>query len=78
MSADPRRFSRLDGVALLGVPGSDPVVVGAQSGIEAAAPASGGHRWGWWAAGAVLAAALLGAAMMLRAARHRAGGRSDS
>lgn len=77
VSADPRRFSKLEGVALIGAPGQQPVVVGPQSGVVAAAPGSG-SRIVWWVAGAVTAVAVVSAALtLLRRNRRRSGGTDD-
>ncbi|MDQ1249583.1 MAG: hypothetical protein QG597_3958 [Actinomycetota bacterium] len=77
VSADPRRFSKLDGVALVGAPGQQPVVVGPQSGVAASTSAPG-SRIGWWVAGAVTAVAVGAAAFaLLRRNRRRAGGTDD-
>lgn len=73
VSADPRRFSKLDGVALVGAPGQQPVVIGPQPGVAAGAGA--GNRAVWWVAGAVTAVAVIGAALaLLRRQRGGPGG----
>lgn len=52
MSADPRRWSKLDGVAVVSVPRQDPVVVDAQPATSAALQ---NDRAGlWWTAGAAI------------------------
>mgnify|MGYP003605958689 FL=1 len=77
VSADPRRFSKLDGIALVGAPGQQPVVVGLQPGVTVSASGSG-NRILWWAAGAVTAVAVLGAAFsLLSRNRRRSGGTDD-
>lgn len=76
VSADPRRFSKLDGIALVGAPGQQPVVVGPQPGVVVSASGSD-HRI-VWAAGAVTAVAIVGAALsLLLRNRRRSGGTDD-
>lgn len=43
VSADPRRFSKLDGIALVGAPGQQPVVIGPQPGVSGSAAGLGGR-----------------------------------
>jgi len=66
MSADPRRFSALDGVAVVAAPGRQPIVVGEQAGVAAAVAARGRNPLWWAAGGAGLAAAVGVAWLMLR------------
>lgn len=75
VSADPRRFSKLDGVALVGAPGQQPVVIGPPSG--AAAVAGAGGRAVWWIAGAVTAVAVIAAALALLRRRRSGSGGTD-
>lgn len=72
VGADPRRFSKLDGVALVGAPGQQPVVVGVQPGVAVAVPGGTG-RTVWVAAGAVVAVAAVGTGLILLRSRRRAG-----
>lgn len=75
MSADPRRWSRVDGVAVIAAPGSDPVVIGAQPGVAAAAAARGDGSPATLAAAAVVVAALIGTGLIfITSRRRRAGG----
>jgi hypothetical protein len=77
VSADPRRFSKLDGIALIGAPGQQPVVIGPQPGVSGSAAGLGG-RAVWWVAGAVTVAAVIGAvASLLIRNRRRSGGTDD-
>jgi hypothetical protein len=77
VSADPRRFSKLDGIALIGAPGQQPVVIGPQPGVSGSAAGLGG-RAVWWVAGAVTVAAVIGAvASLLMRNRRRSGGTDD-
>lgn len=77
VSADPRRFSKLDGVALVGAPGQEPVVVGPQPGVAVSVP-DPGHRIVLWVAGAVTAVALGATTFtLLRRNRRRSGGSDD-
>ena len=66
MTADPRRFSTLDGVAVIAAPGRQPIVVGAQSGVVGSTAAPGRNPLWWAAAGAGLAAALGAGWLMVR------------
>ncbi|MCB0924756.1 MAG: hypothetical protein KDB50_09495 [Mycobacterium sp.] len=75
VSADPRRFSKLNGVALVGAPGQQPVVIGPQSGVVSAAGA--GSRAVWWVAGAVTAVAVIAAALALLRRRRSGSGGTD-
>lgn len=77
MSEDSRRWSRLDGTAVIAAPGRDPVVVRPQPGAPgaASATAAGAKGAATLAAAAVVGAALLGTGLiLLRARRRRAGG----
>lgn len=75
MSADLKRFSKLDGVAVVAAPGQSPVVVGARA-ASAAAPADAGRAISaWWVAGAVIAAA--GTALWFLRFRRRRGAPGD-
>jgi hypothetical protein len=73
MSADPKRFSALDGAAVVAAPGQQPVVVGPQPGVAAAPAASSTGAWIRWAGGAVLMAAAAGAALLIRRRRTVSG-----
>lgn len=74
VGADPRRFSKLDGAAVVGAAGREPVVVAVQS---APATGRGSGSTAWFAAGAAAAAALLGTALILLRGRRRPGGSDD-
>ncbi|MGV1006248.1 MAG: hypothetical protein ACOYEV_16090 [Candidatus Nanopelagicales bacterium] len=75
MSVDPRRWSRVDGMAVISAPGSEPVIVRAQSGVAGSAAAHGEQKSARMAAAAVVAAALLGTGLIyLTWRRRRAGG----
>ena len=60
MGSDPRRWPRLDGVALVSAPGRLPVTIRPQSGVADSPVRSGGDPTAWWAAGGVAAMAVLG------------------
>lgn len=77
VAADPRRFSKLDGGALVGVPGQQPVVVGNQPGVGAAGITAGVSRTVWFAAGAVLTLVLAVTATILLRLRRPVGGTDD-
>ncbi len=71
MSADPRRWSRVDGAAVISAPGRAPVVIGVQPG--SAQPVAGAAVW--VVAGVVLAVAAIGyGAILLGARRTSTGG----
>lgn len=72
MTADPRRFSKLDGVAVVSTAGHSPVVIGAKSAIDAA-PASAATRRILWAAGAAAIAVAVASLVALRSRRRRSG-----
>ena len=75
MSADPRRWSRVDGVAVIAAPGSEPVVVGIQSGVAGVTASHDDEKPGTVAAAAVVAAALIGTGLIfITWRRRRAGG----
>jgi len=69
MSADPARWSKLDGVAVVSVPRQAPVVVGSQPAI-AARTATDARPIGWWLAGVFGLAALGAGAVFLRRRRR--------
>lgn len=75
MSADPRRWSRLDGAAVISAPGQEPVVVGAASASASAsaAPALDGGAGALWAAGAVVVVAAVGTVLIALRSRRRSG-----
>ena len=68
MSEDPRRWSKLDGTAVVSAPGQEPVVVGPQPGIDGPAAERNGIAV-WWVGGALAVAA--GAAAVLIVLRSR-------
>jgi hypothetical protein len=70
MSADPRRWSKLDGVAVVSVPRQDPVVVGAQPAI-AASVGQGTRPALRWVAGSVIALVALGVGALVLGRRRR-------
>jgi hypothetical protein len=75
MSADPRRWSKVDGTAVISAPGAAPVVVGPQPALAAAAEAATGRRAAVLATVAAVLVVAAGASLMvLRRRRHRAGG----
>lgn len=70
VSADPRRWSKVDGTAVISAPGHEPVVIGPQPGVAAAVPSSEGAAIaGWVAAAAVLAAVAVTALVVVRSRR---------
>lgn len=69
MSADSRRWSALDGVAVISVPGHDPVVVGQQPSLAGTGD-DAGRATVWWAVGGLLATSLV-ALGLLRLRRRR-------
>ncbi len=71
MSDDPRRWSQLDGTAVIAAPGQEPVVVGPQPGIGG--PVTDNHRdvARWWVGGVLAAAAVSAAALMALRSRRR-------
>lgn len=69
VGADPRRWSRVDGTAVISAPGREPVVVRPQPGVDTSADRTG-IATGWWAAGAAVAAAAGLAALIVRRARR--------
>lgn len=71
MSADTRRWSRVDGMAVLAAPGAEPVVVRAQAGVAGAATAASVSGPAKVAVGAVLGAALAGTCLILLMSRRR-------
>lgn len=74
MSADPKRWSRLSGVAVVSAPGQEPVVVGPQPGVGAAVIPAGTERWAWVVGGSLVAvAAALTGLIALRGRRTPAG-----
>lgn len=75
-AADPRRFSKVDGVAVVSAPGQSPVVIGPQPAISTPAGQAGAGRT-LWLAGAITVAAAATLLVALRARRRRAGGTRD-
>lgn len=73
MSADPQRWSRLEGVAVVSAPRREPVVIGPQPGLPSAATPHTAGSWAWWAGGAALLAAAAGAALLSLRRRTAAG-----
>lgn len=74
MSADPRRWSRVDGAAVISVPGQQPVVVGPQPGVAVPPDLRAGGTAAWWVAGAVVLTAALGTALIVLRSRAPAAG----
>lgn len=74
MSADPRRWSRVDGTAVLAAPGAEPVVVRAPEGGAGSVRAEDISSPAKVAVGAVLGAALVGTGLILLLARRRRAG----
>ncbi|HSA41963.1 MAG TPA: hypothetical protein P5061_15250, partial [Mycobacterium sp.] len=71
LAADERRWSNLDGRALLSVPGRDPVLV-PEIAVPVAAAGPTMPTWAWTLTGVLAGAALVGAAVLLL--RRRAAG----
>jgi len=72
MSDDPRRWSRVDGAAVIAAPGQQPVVIGPQPGvIRMAAPGAGAAGW---VAGALVLSAVVGYALIVLSARRSPSG----
>ncbi len=74
MSADPRRWSAVDGSAVISAPGQQPVVIGPRPGIAARPDRQTGTSGAWWAAGAVVLAAAGATALFLLRRRRATGG----
>ncbi|UXA07480.1 hypothetical protein KXD96_04940 [Mycobacterium sp. SMC-2] len=75
LDSDAKRWQGLRGVALVSVPGEDPVVVDRPD-VATAAPSATfegpwGSKWLWWFGGAWLAVAVIGAAVILLRSRRR-------
>jgi hypothetical protein len=68
LRADPRRWSALDGTAVIARPGTDPVQVNTQTAVQPAAPSHSSSLW--WIA--VAAAALIGIGLIVLLTRRRA------
>lgn len=76
MKADPRRFSKLDGVAVVSAPGQAPVVVvGPQPGLVEIPPVHTARSWSRWAAALLAGAAV--AVLLVRRRRTSSGVVSD-
>ncbi len=74
LSADERRWSELNGVGVVSVPGRDPVTVpGGLETTDASAPAEDG-RTRWWVAGGVAAVVAAGAAWLVLRSRRTTSG----
>ncbi len=73
MSADPQRFSRLDGVAVVSAPRQEPVVIGPQPGLPSTTTTHTAGSRAWWVAGAALLAAAAGAALLVVRRRTASG-----
>lgn len=74
MSADPRRWSAVDGSAVISAPGQQPVVIGPRPGIAARPDRRTGTSGAWWAAGAVVLATAGATALFLLRRRRATGG----
>ncbi|HTY29019.1 MAG TPA: hypothetical protein VMD51_12900 [Mycobacterium sp.] len=75
LSSDPRRWSRLDGTAIVATPGHGPVTVRPQSGLQTASTGDDRKTWAWVLGGGIVAAALLGTGVILvRSRRGESGG----
>lgn len=70
VGADPRRWSRVDGTAVISAPGREPVVVGPQPGVDGVSVGRQGTAAGWWAAGVGALAAAVAAALFVRRSRR--------
>ena len=73
LGADEQRWSSLDGIAVVSVPGRDPVIVPGGSSSSTADSDSADRdspQWWWWAGGGLAAAVAVGAiALLLRSRR---------
>jgi hypothetical protein len=69
MTADPRRWSAVDGVAVISAPGQQPVVVRPQPGVSASSYPDSDGSTAWWAAGILIAVAGGAALIFLRTRR---------
>ncbi len=73
LQADERRWSVLDGLGLISVPGRDPVIVPAANSPQLGNPATEGphpHPW-WWVGGGLLAVVAAGSAWLLLRSRRK-------
>ncbi|MCX6483145.1 MAG: hypothetical protein NT146_07715 [Mycobacterium sp.] len=64
MVADPGRWPRLDGIALVSAPGRPPVTIRPQVGVADVPVRSGDASAAWWAAGGIAAVAMIGYALI--------------
>ncbi len=74
MSVDPRRWSRVDGAAVIAAAGQEPVVIGPQPGVASTAAVGSAGAAGWVAGFLVLGAAVGYALIVLGARRSPPGG----
>ena len=70
VSADPRRWSKVDGTAVISVPGHEPVVIGPQPGAQVGAGLSSGPAVALWIAAAAVLAATAGTALIVVRSRR--------
>ena len=75
LSSDPRRWSRLDGTAIVVTPGHGPVTVRPQSGLVTSPAPDDRKSFAWVLGAGIVAAAALGTgAILLRSRRGESGG----
>lgn len=70
VAADPRRWSRADGTAVISAPGREPMVVGPVSGVDSAAGRGSGMAAVWWVVGVGVVATTAVAALIIRRRRR--------
>lgn len=75
LSSDPRRWTRLDGTAIVATPGHGPVTLRPQAGLVTSPAPDDRKSWAWVLGGGIVAAAVLGTgAILLRSRRGESGG----
>lgn len=77
LSSDPRRWSRLNGAAIVATPGHSPVTLGTQPGVAQppAATVADRRTWAWALGGGIVALAAIGTGLiLLRSGRGESGG----
>ncbi len=77
LHADEARWSALNGIGLVSVPGRDPVTVPGGVGsaaLQGAAVQRDSPQWWWWAGGGLAAAVAVGAVWMLARSRRKSPG----